>query len=541
MTAPAASYEAWKVSETSIPTKLSTITSWLSDCISNHERCKLSVGYLPKRLIFIGSLECPLPKIVQTTHLSSSDTKYVALSHCWGPALPIRTLKSNEAMFSKGIPFALIPQTFRDTLRIAEALGIQYVWIDALCIVQDDPLEWEVETTRMKDTYSGAILTIAASDASQSTEGCFIEHDSATESSLGTLGAGDDRNLLAFFTTPSSMGRLSSIVRIEAGDVREATKDSVLSTRGWVLQEQILSRRIVSCMHLSLHWQCMSTYKTESGATFHIREGETGSKGLPQLVRDAPNTVNDDAWRNWIANYSNRQFSFWKDRLPALSGIVQYYQEVTGDSPILGLWERSLPKDLLWVRTGAHSNYGKSFENLDIPSWSWLSCPAAVTFDLWKLTIRSNTVREVIRDHTTLVKWEVTWHGKPFTSRVKKSQLALQGPTRNISLEVSPEAKHCSPLFFNVKDESVDFGQNHVSRRCTGQFDKESVRLPSRYKCLLLRSRMHLDSKAINETFLILEPIHESQDSSYIRIGIGCFHSKSPTFNWKVSTQINLF
>jgi hypothetical protein len=83
------------------------------------------------------------------------------------------TTKENESPHAQEIPYQLLPQTLQDAITLTRQLGIQYIWIDALCIVQDDHAEWEVESSKMRDIYSGSSLTIAASDAADASEGCF--------------------------------------------------------------------------------------------------------------------------------------------------------------------------------------------------------------------------------------------------------------------------------------------------------------------------------------------------------------------------------
>ncbi|KAI1427217.1 heterokaryon incompatibility protein-domain-containing protein [Xylaria sp. FL1777] len=515
--------------------------TWLNDCLSNHHSCGSSANYLPKRLIEAGPSGHPPLRLVRSTYLSAG-TRYIAVSHCWGPTMPIRTTKANEAIYTREIPFPLLPQTFRDAISIAEALGIRYLWIDSLCIVQDDPLEWEVEAASMKDVYSGAILTIAASEASQSTEGCFKNQSSAPGPSHDSPQTYKEQELLAFFTTPPySTDRLSDIVRIQAGDVRGATQQNILSTRGWTLQEHVLSQRMIFCMRRSLYWQCMSTYQTEPGAIFRARrEGQFIHKGLTWVFQDGFDASYEDTWRIWMTNYSKRKFSFVRDRLCALAGIVQHYQEMAGGLPVLGLWDFSITRDLLWVRTGTCYDMGQSVKDLNIPSWSWLSCPATITFDLWKLTNRSKPVNEAIQDHTNLIDWEVSWRGTAFTSSIQRTRLVLRGPTRDVLLEVATDAGEVNPPFFLVVEESVAEDRKPLPLRCAAQFDSANINPPYHYKCLLLRSRMHLDTKFIHETFLILELVSHIQHPLYKRVGIGNFRGKVPAFDWTASTCIDL-
>lgn len=98
-------------------------------------------------------------------HLQSQDIRYVTLSHCWGGSLPLRTTKETVHLYSWEIPYELIPKTFHDALTITRALDVPYLWIDALCIIQDDHNDWQIEASKMKDVYSGSLITIAATHA----------------------------------------------------------------------------------------------------------------------------------------------------------------------------------------------------------------------------------------------------------------------------------------------------------------------------------------------------------------------------------------
>lgn len=68
--------------------------------------------------------------------------RYATLSHCWGSALPVRTVGENLVAFHRDIPSELLPLAFTDAIAIARGLHICYIWIDALCTVEDNPLEW---------------------------------------------------------------------------------------------------------------------------------------------------------------------------------------------------------------------------------------------------------------------------------------------------------------------------------------------------------------------------------------------------------------
>ena len=554
------------------------------------------MGQLPKRLIFAGSESSGSsspPRLVTTAEVQTrespqSELVYATLSHCWGPTLHVRTLRDNKDSFGRELPVDSFPQTYLDALMIVRALNVPYLWIDSLCIVQDDPSEWEEEAAKMKDIYSGSVLTIAASDSAEGFEGCFWRRHGPRDVSdcqpggdLARGGSSQRGRSPRFFTARGSSACSgvmpdSELVRIQVGHVRDAHQLTVLNTRGWTLQEHILPRRVVYCMRSEIHWQCMSCYRTEPGVTFDnlglgVGQGDPDSarQHFRRLKGGAPAPDSrrlDEVWWSWMANYSKREFTFWTDRLPALAGVAQHYEEATGDTVVLGLRQGSLLQDLLWIRIGrarvSHQGNLTNPEIENLPSWSWLSCPAEVLFDFWQLATPGSAGTEgrgeVVRDHTSVVDLAVQWSGQRFTSSVQDTRLTLQGPTRDVILqEVVPEepaAKRRNPPLLRFDDgENVDPARSSLSRSCDGQFDSESEAnrplTASRYKCLLLRSRWEMllensEEAMANETFLILQPCvagagtKTGSSKLYKRVGIGCFTGKVPIFDFGIREQV---
>ena len=130
---------------------------------------------LPTRVIDVNpSSDSQNPRLVATR---GENEKYVALSHCWGSLMEseagkhARTLSSNIQTMLAEIPLHLLPQNFQDAVTTVRELGLRYLWIDALCIIQDDPLDWAREAAKMGDVYGSAYLTIAATSATSSTDG----------------------------------------------------------------------------------------------------------------------------------------------------------------------------------------------------------------------------------------------------------------------------------------------------------------------------------------------------------------------------------
>ncbi|KAL3292715.1 HET-domain-containing protein, partial [Colletotrichum asianum] len=141
--------------------------AWLETCERDaHRECQPIEGLLPTRLIDVG-LQTGILRLVHSDSLDEREgrVRYATLSHCWGlPGVQgrLKTTRQTVEAFCQEIPERSLPKTFRDAIRITKSLEIPYLWIDSLCILQDDPDEWQREASRMKDVYSGGVVTISA-------------------------------------------------------------------------------------------------------------------------------------------------------------------------------------------------------------------------------------------------------------------------------------------------------------------------------------------------------------------------------------------
>jgi len=107
-------------------------------------------------------------------------TRYTTLSHCWrvpSPSNTHKTIKQNEDSHLQGMVIAELPRTYRDAIAITQALGVRFLWIDSLCIIQDDELDWQVEASKMASVFHGSYLTIAATASNDTEGGCFFDPD----------------------------------------------------------------------------------------------------------------------------------------------------------------------------------------------------------------------------------------------------------------------------------------------------------------------------------------------------------------------------
>lgn len=145
------------------------ILSWISECKSKHLACRIpefSTPWLPTRLLDVGSdVDSRWPRVVETKGLLGSQVTYAALSHMWGDVIvapPLRTMDYNYAEMTSGISVWRLPLNFADAVKTCRRLGIQYIWIDSLCIIQDNGEDWRREAGTMHLVYKNAEVTIVA-------------------------------------------------------------------------------------------------------------------------------------------------------------------------------------------------------------------------------------------------------------------------------------------------------------------------------------------------------------------------------------------
>ncbi|TLD26360.1 hypothetical protein PspLS_05163, partial [Pyricularia sp. CBS 133598] len=323
---------------------ITEIKTWLTECSKEHTKCCSSRDIdLPTRLISIG--EDGL-RLVITKDLDNAAIKYATLSYCWGKEQFYKLTPSRLRPFMEHVPADALPKTFQDAVRLAQALDIQYIWIDALCIIQeeDDNVDWLQECVRMRSVYGGSYINIAASCAKSVNEGCFLTPEGFRGGFMAKVQDPEKSRVCAFY----------------AMDVyEESTLYTHLASRAWTLQERLLAPRTVFLGKHGVFWECRSSTKSE-----YLPFGFPGRLGS-HLV-----TPEDEPfdWGDIVRLYSKTQLTHMADRLPALSGIAKQQQNVTGDQYLAGMWRGLLAGQLPWVRKSCHPRPAWR-----APSWSWAS------------------------------------------------------------------------------------------------------------------------------------------------------------------------
>src|SRR5271154_7113046 len=177
----------------------------------------------------------------------------MALSHCWGGTSTATLTMKTMTTFLDSIPLRTLPRTFRDAIDIARRLSSPYLWIDSLCIIQDSEDDWRHESAMMGEVYRNSWCTIAAARASNSNMGCYVDRNPVPLRICKLPG-----NL--FSTDP---GEKIYVYRYEL-DCWDDINHAPLNSRAWVLQERILSPRVLHYGSEQIFWECQTHSATES-------------------------------------------------------------------------------------------------------------------------------------------------------------------------------------------------------------------------------------------------------------------------------------
>lgn len=312
-----------------------------------------------------------------------------------------------------------LPQTFRDAVTITRRLGLRYLWIDSLCICQDDIEDWARESGRMADVYSNAYVVIAANRSSDCTGGCFHKRAPRAEATIQIPVNGSTEYIIATRLFSSD----------HSGYSDDGFGKEPLSKRGWALQERTMSQRILHYNDRQMYFECMHGMEAEDGCCKNF------SGGLHRQF-DSPESALD-VWYDLIRRFGKRRLSRATDKLPAMSGWAKILQRELQADYVAGLWSNALIQGMSW-RCFRGERRPASLEEYTGPSWSWASfggsanCSISYILPKWK-------VAEVLDWHVQLKQ-----EANPF-GEVRDAWIRMRGPVIGIkssSLEKYFGAEH---------------------------------------------------------------------------------------------------
>lgn len=393
-------------------------------------------------------------------HLNNADQRYATLSHCWGSNGPeIKLKEENINEFRSAIPWDPLPLTFKEAIVAVHKLGLQYIWIDALCIIQNSSEDWAHESSVMTDVYSNCFVNISAISAADGRGGLFRKRDPS---------------LYQPCVIPASGSHSQQPWCCHVDDwyhVMERGRGMVpLSDRAWVVQERFLAPRIVHFSEGQIHWECVElctsenvpglceevmsqtydtskcydnkrlNFKHELFSTDKARSA-TGGGGLYRL------------WDNIVSEYSQHSITLDTDRPVAIAGLASLFcrmLHLQEDDYVCGLWRPRLLSGMMWITSrasGQHSNtrvFNIRNERIpDAPSWSWLSTSTIKELKHWQdpSEYRKTAYAAEIMAVSVLPLGTGNRFGSVDT---KNSRLRIRAPLCQANIAVAPDTfGHC--------------------------------------------------------------------------------------------------
>lgn len=352
-------------------------TEWLLVCQRDHRNCTTTISpdrYIPKRLLSISRSDPKKVQLVIDPGLQLGQIRYATLSHCWGSSKPLTLTSNSLATLRAGIEIAKLPQVFQDAIYTIKCLGIQFIWIDSLCIFQDSKDDWAQQAPQMSHVYRNGAINIAMSAAANSNETCFLDRDLS--------------RVIPCIVQTKWDRCPNDEFHIYYNEIWENIINSTpLSKRAWVVQELLLPSRILHLTGQQLFWEC-----------FELTACETYPGGLPRRNKDnwmpretiwqAFNCASDDIqairditeplaenefrklWTAIVKMFTGRDLTVTSDRLIALAGIAKVMGQALNDEYCAGLWQRNLAVELNWYPPGSRGLEPRP-SGYRAPSWSW--------------------------------------------------------------------------------------------------------------------------------------------------------------------------
>jgi Heterokaryon incompatibility protein (HET) len=310
--------------------------------------------------------------MIRLHRVSGRKILYAALSYCWGTLQPKATRTSNVIAYLEGIQLSSLPQTLQDAVIVTRKLGLQYLWVDSMCIIQDSDEDKAHEIGRMERIYSNAYVTISASSSVDCTAG-FLSHRELNKEYIK----------IPFQTELKESTNLAiRSIRGPGDGYYGVIRSEPIESRAWTFQESFMSRRILIFSSHQLFWACGKVWGADGGNTprfaYYQRPGVDPSVHS-ELVSshhfmETPTALD---WMQIVQLYSLRQLGDPLDKLPALSSIASYFARKLDDKYMAGLWYNCLPRMLCW-----RGNNGLTrVDAWRSPSWSFFSVDGQLHFE----------------------------------------------------------------------------------------------------------------------------------------------------------------
>jgi hypothetical protein len=315
--------------------------------------------------------------------------RYVVLSYCWGNDDSMKLTGAVLKDWKEVIQFSLLPKTLKDAVICTRRLGLRYLWVDRLCIIQDDEMDKVMEITAMPRIYSRAYLTISAASAKSSGDG-FLKTREEVHKAMARSWVE-----LPYLSSKGASGLLTLKLSESCEDFNSPNTKAI-DSRAWTMQEQMLSPRLLQFCTFHIVWKCKVREKTgTSEAIEQCQPAWSQERNVSQIDSTF------DSWKDIIGRYTKRKLSCPGDKLIAISAVAQVYwsihseaisqdyetllQEQTSEFEpwpkpyVAGIWRYEMPFALCWWRPwDGESEFRPLVQRA--PSWSWASVDGPIAY-----------------------------------------------------------------------------------------------------------------------------------------------------------------
>ncbi|KAN0091955.1 HET domain containing protein [Hyaloscypha variabilis] len=410
------------------------------------------------------------------------------------------------------------PPHSHDAIIITQKLGLEYIWIDSLCIIQDDASDWEIESALMGDVYGNATITIAAVTSKDGDGGCFIEVKKPL--------VYDHPNL----PKETSMTIRKHLTHEAYHPLRvDQEKDCPLFSRAWTLQEELLAPRVLYFDAQEVIFQCRATLDCQCGLIQKELDGydfKTTKQAFAKVFGrylayqpSLPMFLVQKSWASIVTQYSGRYLTREGDRFPALSGLAKTYENRGLGTYIAGLWTNDIALWLAWeLRSPIDKDNPRRQISYVAPSWSWASRPTgdAIDYRIFRSYGLDVDLSFLNYPHILATNCELAGHDP--TGAIKSASLSLRGRLVSAVLKVrilndgGDQDQMCQ-----VQRAGWEASADIDSPQQGGEFsvlDGQGV-----FYLLLCNVKTGVNYPRDSTYYLILD--HGDQAGQYKRIGIG--------------------
>ncbi|KAH7070493.1 heterokaryon incompatibility protein-domain-containing protein [Paraphoma chrysanthemicola] len=525
---------------TESPLIFGVLRTWLRQCVDQHETCRRSLSKkMPTRLLDLQAFSDSTDiRLIHSAYTRAND--YATLSYRWGGTNSFVLNIKNRARFEWRISVRDLPRTVREAIEVCRKLSVRYLWIDALCILQDSNEDLAKEIANMGSIYAGSLFTVAATHSIDSESGCFRARH-PLKRQICVLPGSDG---IQWVIEP---------LRTQCRQHAHGTKTTLLSKRGWVFQEQILSPRTIHFTSNDIVWECREKLFCQmcvdgrldgySDANITMHEGkrvvidwDEGLEKIEQMSRLRT------AWSEIVYRYTRTELTDTDDKLSALAGIAELISDKLGYVASWGLWLDFFVDELQWYWPYPDTHFAEIYGCT--PSWSWVSSWTSPKSHLYLQAQEPNWRHKGICQELFVA--EVT-RFPPITAFQRISTLPAQIPQfRSFAirgqLQICRSVPVCDPdsgwtlvpetlsarkevLFAwnaylqNDESELEEIQPASFYHRSNFNYYPDAIdHRPANLVCFLLKRTFSLDDCSVLDSGLVLEQV-DTEQKVYRRVG----------------------